>query len=36
VNRRESLNGRDAPLEKDPIVTQFVTRGHRASIAHSL
>jgi hypothetical protein len=30
------LNGRDAPLEKNPIVTQFVTQGHRTSIAHSL
>ena len=25
VNRRDGLNGRDAPLENDPIVTQFVT-----------
>jgi hypothetical protein len=27
MNRREGLNGKDAPPEKDPIVTQFVTRG---------
>jgi hypothetical protein len=36
VNLREGPNGGAAPQEKDPIVTQFVTQGHHASIAHSL
>jgi hypothetical protein len=36
VNRREGVNSRDAPLEKDSIVTQFVTQGHHDSIAYSV
>jgi len=36
VNRRESINGRDAPREKNPIVTQLVTRGYHNLIAYSL
>ena len=33
VNRREGLNGRDAPREENPIVTQFVTQDRRYTIA---
>jgi hypothetical protein len=33
VNHREGRKVRDAPPEKDPIVTQFVTQGHRYSVA---
>lgn len=35
VGGRAAAEPKEAPPEKDPIVTQFVTRGRRGSIAHT-